>query len=191
TCKKCSRVLEFSGDRPSFCSYCGSALTAAQLDTPSNYDPNAPTVAPSTMPGASGATGPLPANPAGYKLLRELGSGGMGTVYEAEDTKSSRHVALKLIGTAFASSHDAVERFRQEGLIASMLTHPRCVFVLDVGEDAGRPYIVMELMEGSSLKDLVERQGPLAPDDAVAKILDAIEGLQAAHRLEIIHRDVK
>jgi uncharacterized RDD family membrane protein YckC len=184
-------VLEFSGDRPSFCSYCGNALSDAKLDTPSNYDPNAPTVAPSTMPGASNAAGPLPPDPAGYKLLRELGSGGMGTVYEAEETKSSRHVALKLIGAAFVSAADAVERFRQEGRIASMLTHPRCVFVLNVDEEEGRPYIVMELMEGSSLKDLVERQGPLAPEDAVAKILDVIEGLQAAHRLEIIHRDVK
>lgn len=190
-CKKCSRVLEFSGERPSFCSYCGNALSDAKLDTPSNYDPNAPTVAPSTMSVVPAASGPLPPDPTGYKLLRELGSGGMGTVYEAEETRSNRHVALKLIGAAFASSADAVERFRQEGRIASMLTHPRCVFVLNVDEEEGRPYIVMELMEGSSLKDLVERRGPLAPEDAVAKILDVIEGLQAAHRLEIIHRDVK
>src|SRR6266446_2529656 len=64
-CKKCSRVLEFSGDRPSFCSFCGSSLGDPKLDTPSNYDPDAPTVAPSTMPGIPEATGPLPPDPTG------------------------------------------------------------------------------------------------------------------------------
>jgi hypothetical protein len=115
----------------------------------------------------------------------------MGAVYEAVEHSTGRRVALKLIGTAFASSPDAVERFRQEGRIAQMLTHPRCVFVIKVDEEAGRPFIVMELMEGSSLKDLVERDGPLQPDDAIAKILDVIDGLQAAHRLDVIHRDVQ
>ena len=191
-CQKCQRTLDFSGARPLFCSFCGNSLSDSRSNTPSNYDPNAPTIAPSTMPGATPTPkAPAPANLGGYQILRELGAGGMGTVYEAEESSSGRHVALKLIGTAFASSPDAVERFRQEGLIASMLTHPRCVFVIKTDEEAGRPFIVMELMEGSSLKDLVERNGPLSPDDAVAKILDAIEGLQAAHRLEIIHRDMK
>src|SRR5207244_7901727 len=73
----------------------------------------------------------------------------------------------------------------------SMVAHPRCVFVLHVDEAAGRPYIVMELMSGDTLQDLVKREGPLLPAQAVAKILDVIDGLQAAHRLEVIHRDVK
>ncbi len=188
-CTKCRRTLDYSGDRPVFCSYCGSPLEAA---APENHDPDAPTVAPSTMPGAPApAQPPAPTAIGGFKLYRELGSGGMGTVFEAQENGSGRRVALKLISTAFAASPDAVERFRQEGMIASMLTHPRCVFVHKTDEEKGRPFIIMELMEGTSLKDLVERQGPLAPDDAVAKILDVIEGLQAAHRLEIIHRDVK
>src|SRR5262249_59338354 len=71
------------------------------------------------------------------------------------------------------------------------IAHPNCVFVLAADEEAGRPYIVMELMPGTTLKDLVEQQGPLPPEQAVAKILDVIDGLQAAHQHGVIHRDVK
>jgi len=191
-CNKCKRTLDYSGERPMFCSFCGNPLGDSKSNTPSNHDPDAATVAPSTMPGAAPPSkSHVPAAVGGYRLLRELGAGGMGTVYEAEEQETGRHVALKLIGAAFASSPDAVLRFEQEGRIAGMLTHPRIVFVHDAREDAGRPYIVMELMEGSSLKDLVERDGPLTPDDAIAKILDVIDGLREAHRLEIIHRDMK
>lgn len=189
-CGKCSRVLEYAGDRPSFCSFCGSALADTVANSPTGIDQNAPTLLPDGK--AEGKAGvALAQSVGGYRLLRSLGAGGMGSVYEAEETASGRRVALKLIGASFASSSDAVERFRQEGRIASMLVHPRCVFVLSVDEDAGRPYIVMELMEGTTLKDLVERRGPLSPEEAIAKVLDVIEGLQAAHRLEVIHRDVK
>jgi hypothetical protein len=115
----------------------------------------------------------------------------MGTVYEAEDTASGRRVALKLIAPDYADSSDTVERFRREGRLASTLAHPRCVFVLAADEEAGRPYIVMELMPGRTLEDLVEEQGPLAPGAALAYILDVLDGLQEAHRLGFIHRDVK
>jgi uncharacterized RDD family membrane protein YckC len=86
---------------------------------------------------------------------------------------------------------EALARFRQEGRLASAISHPRCVFVLAADEEAARPYIVMELMPGETLEDLVNRQGPLPPEEAVAKILDVIEGLQEAHKLGVIHRDVK
>jgi hypothetical protein len=82
-------------------------------------------------------------------------------------------------------------RFRREGRWASAINHPRSVFVLAADEEAGQPYIVMELMPGPTLKDLVEEHGPLEPAEAVANILDVIEGLQAAHRLQVLHRDVK
>jgi uncharacterized RDD family membrane protein YckC len=186
-CAKCSRVLDYSGERPSFCAYCGQALPAAQ-HTPCTHDAEA-----ATLPAAPPAAPPVPAprEVAGYRLLRELGAGGMGGVYEAEETASGRRVALKLIAPELAGSADTVERFRQEGRIASMVVHPRCVFVHAVDEDAGQPYIVMELMPGATLKDHVDQHGPLPPEQAIAKILDVIEGLQAAHRLEVIHRDVK
>jgi len=133
----------------------------------------------------------MPATVGGYRLLRRLGGGGMGDVYEAVDPSSSRHVALKLLAPASASSTEAVERFRREGRLASAISHPRCVFVLGADEDAGRPFIVMELMSGRTLNDLVQQEGPLPAGQAVAKILDVMDGLQEAHGLGVIHRDVK
>ncbi len=87
----------------------------------------------------------------------------MGTVYEAEDSRHGRKVALKIIAPGYVDSGGAVERFRQEGRLASSLAHPRCVFVLEADEDDdGRPFIAMELMTGDTLQDLVEKGGPLA-----------------------------
>jgi hypothetical protein len=128
---------------------------------------------------------------AGYRLLHLLGGGGMGSVYEAEETATGRHVAVKLIRPDFADSSDAVERFRREGRLASTILHPRCVFVLAADEEVGRPYIVMELMPGKTLLDLVEKRGPLPVREAVQYILDVIEGLQEAHHGGVVHRDVK
>jgi hypothetical protein len=122
--------------------------------------------------------------------LRRLGGGGMGTVYEAEDP-AGRRVALKLIAPGQELSADAVERFRREGRLASALAHPRCVFVYAADEDHGRPYIVMELMPGQTLADLVRQRGPLPVVEAVALALDVLEGLREAHRLGVVHRDVK
>src|SRR5256714_7399005 len=115
----------------------------------------------------------------------------MGTVYEAEDNEGRRRVALKLIAAEFATSQEAVERFRLEGKLASAFVHPRCVFVLAADEEAGRPYIVMELMPGATLEDLVRKRGPLPPEEAITKIFDVIDGLREAHRLGLVHRDVK
>jgi uncharacterized RDD family membrane protein YckC len=188
-CPQCGHVLEFSGERPLFCAYCGKPLSTqpTSQETTGKYDPEATWPAGSVRPEKPA----VPESVGGYRLLRRLGSGGMGTVYEAEDAASGRRAALKLIAPEFAASPDAVERFRQEGRLASMIAHPRCVFVLGADEEAGRPYIVMELMSGATLQELTERNGPLPPEEAVAKILDVIEGLQEAHRLGFIHRDVK
>ena len=127
----------------------------------------------------------------GYRLLRILGSGGMGAVYEAEASDTGKRVAVKLLSSRLASSPNSVERFKQEGRLASQLAHPRCVFVLAADTDAGRPYIVMELMPGKTLKDVVEARGSLAPEEAIERILDVIDGLAEAHRVGMIHRDIK
>jgi hypothetical protein len=132
----------------------------------------------------------IPAAVGGYRLLRLLGSGGMGRVYEAEGPGGER-VAVKLLAPGVADSPTTLERFRQEGRLASRIAHPRCVFVRTADQDAGRPYIVMELMSGATLKDLVEGAGPLEPADAITRILDVIEGLVEAHRAGVLHRDVK
>jgi hypothetical protein len=187
-------VLHFVGEAPRFCGFCGRSLPPpgptlpVQVATvPPTIDPCA-TVAPA--PGA-GSDVQVPEVVGGYRLLRRLGGGGMGSVYEAQDVRSGRRVALKLVLPEYAEAPGAVERFRQEGRLASSLSHPRCVFVLAADEDAGRPYIVMELMPGRTLDDLVREQGPLPPDEAITRILDVIDGLREAHHLGLVHRDVK
>ncbi len=140
-------------------------------------------------PARAGA-GDAPESVGGYRLLRLLGAGGMGRVYEAVGAGGQR-VAVKLLAPGLADSPTTLERFRQEGRLASRLSHPRCVFVHTADQDGGQPYIVMELMSGATLKDLVEGAGPLEPADAVARILDVIEGLEEAHRAGVLHRDVK
>src|SRR5579859_1604316 len=186
-CPHCNRELNVSGDPPSFCAYCGQSLSRV----------NAASVATDTA-----STQPFQRQPAvtfdgvpesigGYRVIRKLGSGGMGVVLEAQDSSSGRHVAIKVLAEQMFDSPSTLERFRQEGRVASQIAHPRCVFVLRTDEDAGRPYIVMELMPGYTLRDLVAEAGPLAVEEAVARTLEVIDGLQEAHRLGVIHRDVK
>jgi hypothetical protein len=188
-CPHCGRHLEYSGERASFCAFCGHALASIPKPSTPPVGSEAVTVAaPAFVPSAEEGG---PQIVGGYRLLRRLGKGGMGMVFEAEEAASGQKVAVKLITPEAAVSTDSVERFRQEGRLASTLSHPRCVFVRTADLEAGQPYIVMELMPGTTLQDLVQEQGPLPPAQAVAKILDVIEGLQEAHRIGIIHRDVK
>ena len=195
SCSRCTRVLTYSGDRPSFCAYCGGSLPSTDLAGETvGLAPSGPGRGDATVdfePGApSGAD--APDRIGDYRLGRQLGRGGMGTVYEAEDLRHGRRVAVKIIAPGYVNSQGAVDRFRLEGRLASTLAHPRCVFVIEADEDGdGRPYIVMELMTGATLGDLVEKSGPLEVGDAVARILDVVEGLREAHRLGLIHRDVK
>jgi eukaryotic-like serine/threonine-protein kinase len=190
TCPHCNRRLEFANERPSFCAFCGQRLNDDPPVVTQEYNPEAATLIPTVAKDNCEVPG-MPTSIGGYRLVRPIGSGGMGAVYEGEDIASGRKVALKLISPEFATSTETVERFRQEGRLASMIAHPRCVFVLAADEEAGRPYIVMELMSGSTLHELVQQAGPLPPEEAVAKVLDVIDGLQEAHRLGVIHRDVK
>jgi eukaryotic-like serine/threonine-protein kinase len=187
-CPRCGHLLEFSRQPPRFCSACGQPLRPSEPGATRALDPDA------TLPALAAQAARAPEPPAavgGYALLRPLGGGGMGTVYEAEERGTGRRVALKLIRPEFADSPEAVERFRREGRLAGAVSHPRCVFVLAADEEAGQPYIVMELMPGSTLLDLVDRRGPLPVPEAVALILDVLDGLEEAHRCGVVHRDVK
>ncbi|MFO0924300.1 MAG: protein kinase [Pirellulales bacterium] len=125
-----------------------------------------------------------------YRLTEVLGEGGMGRVYKGMD-KEDRAVAVKLLSPKWAASPDALERFKQEGFIASQINHPHCVFVHQVDEEQGVPFIAMELMSGQTLKDLVLQRGPLPYREAVALILQCIEGLIETHSRGMIHRDIK
>jgi hypothetical protein len=188
-CPLCHRTLQFSGEAPAFCGYCGKPLPKGSLSVTAEFDPEALTLPP-TLASAPPADERVDAV-GSYRLIRQLGAGGMGRVFEAEDKGTGRRVAVKLIAREFAASAEALERFRKEGRLASGIAHPRCVFVLAADEEAGRPYIVMELMQGATLKDLVDERGPLPPEEAVRKILDVLEGLEEAHRLGVMHRDMK
>ncbi|MDB5307218.1 MAG: hypothetical protein JWO38_1420 [Gemmataceae bacterium] len=197
TCPRCRRSLSTTDPHgpPVFCMFCGQKLQGEDHTTPPEI-----THRPGDMRTTSHVpfsdnpdedTEPAPEEVGGYRLLRVIGAGGMGTVYEAEAPGTGHRVAVKLLSSRLAASPASVERFRQEGRLASQLTHPRCVFVLAADTDAGRPYIVMELMPGRTLKDLVDQAGALPPNAAVAHILDVIDGLAEAHRLGVLHRDVK
>ncbi len=125
-----------------------------------------------------------------YRLIRSLGSGGMGQVFEAID-QAGNHVAVKLLLARWMRSPRSLKRFRQEGQIASAISHPRCVFVKAADEEDGQPYIVMELMSGKTLKDLLIERKQLPVEEAIRAILDVLEGLEEAHTHGMIHRDIK
>jgi hypothetical protein len=186
-CLHCRRGLDYATERPSFCPFCGQPLPPATDEKTTPADPAL--TAPAAGPVATAFEAPQRVGP--YRLVRRIGAGGMGAVYEAEEDGGGRRVALKLIAPEYSGSRVAVDRFRREGQLAGLITHPRCVFVLAADEDAGRPYLVMELMPGDTLQDLVKRRGPLPLREAVARVLDVIDGLHEVHRHGIVHRDVK
>jgi uncharacterized RDD family membrane protein YckC len=124
-------------------------------------------------------------------LIRRLGQGGSGEVWEAEDARTQRHVALKALTAAHHASPDMLARFRREGRLAASVNHARCVFVFSAGEIDGCPVIVMELMRGGTLQDRLRQQGAMSVSDAVDTMLDVIDGLEAAHAAGILHRDIK
>ena len=126
-----------------------------------------------------------------YRLEARIGSGGMSTVYRALDETLQRLVAIKLMNREVATDSDQLERFRREARAVAQLSHPHIVGVIDAGEDAGRPYIVFEYVEGETLKERIRRCGRLPVTEAVAYAIEIARALGAAHARHIVHRDVK
>jgi len=126
-----------------------------------------------------------------YRLLRVIGEGGMGAVFEAEDLASGGlHVAVKLIKPEFITSTEVVGRFQQEAQTVASIGHPNIVRVLDAGSDDDGPFLVLELLQGETLCDVMERRA-LSFREALTIAAGTVDALRAAHELGVVHRDIK
>ncbi len=126
-----------------------------------------------------------------YEIIRSIGEGGMANVYLAEDTILNRRVAVKILRGDLASDEKFVRRFQREAISASSLSHPNIVEMYDVGEDDGKYFIVMEYVEGKSLKSLIKKRGGLTLPEVIDIMLQLTDGIACAHNSYIIHRDIK
>ncbi|MBI2760320.1 MAG: serine/threonine protein kinase [Chloroflexi bacterium] len=126
-----------------------------------------------------------------YLIVREVGSGGMGSVYEATDLRTGGTVAVKTLHPHFARDAQFVSRLRREAQIAASIRTPRAVKVLDLDEFEGTPYLVMEYVTGEDLADKLERVGRLSVDEALSVCMDITRALEGAHAVGVVHRDLK
>ena len=126
-----------------------------------------------------------------YEVLSKIGAGGMADVYKGKDVMLNRYVAIKVLKKEYKEDENFVRKFRSEAQAAAGLMHPNIVNVYDVGEDRGLNYMVMELVEGITLKEYIERKGRLSHKETISIAIQMCSGIGAAHAANIIHRDIK
>jgi len=178
---KCSKCQFDNPDATNFCGKCGAPLTAdarmADSLTKTLATP-LPVIAKDKLIAGK------------YRIIEEIGRGGMGVVYKAEDIKLQRAVALKFLPPHLADSAELEERFLIEAQAAAALSHPNICVIHEVGESEERPYIAMEYVEGETLRDRI-KHGPLKLEEALDYAVQIAAGLGEAHGKGIIHRDIK
>jgi serine/threonine-protein kinase len=147
---------------------------------------------PAEAPGATRETvGPASGRSGRYQIVGELGRGGMGIVYEAQDTVLDRPVAFKVLPDALEDNPEALKNFLREAKSAAKLNHPNIVTVYDAGEQDGRYYIAMEYVDGTTLKEIVRRRGVISPNGVLHVLIQICEALAFAHDQKVVHRDIK
>ncbi|MFL6275198.1 MAG: protein kinase domain-containing protein [Blastocatellia bacterium] len=192
-CPYCQATL---ADNARFCTGCGSSLVR-----PETSDKTLSEAATQVIPAAQTAAAGAAADPLigctledKYKITARLGEGGMGAVYRATRLRIGDEVAVKVMHAQFVKDEATLERFRREARAAAMLHHPNVVAIYDYGEGhtpEALAFIVMEMVEGYSLRALLEQEQRFAPERAVALMREICNGVGAAHRHEVIHRDIK
>src|SRR5687768_18616762 len=125
-----------------------------------------------------------------YEIVGKIGQGAMGEVYRAHDPVLNRDVAIKTMSAAIGADDELRQRFHREAQSAARLNHPNIITIHDFGEDQGRAYIAMELLEGDDLKDLITRAAPLSLEQKVALMEQMADGLAFAHVRDVVHRDL-
>jgi serine/threonine protein kinase len=171
---KCPNCSTKNPSDSKFCNECGTELAPVSVTKTLQTPPTSPG---KTISGK-------------YKILSELGRGGMGVVYKAKDTRLKRTVALKFLPAELTKDKEAKKRFIQEAQAAAALEHPNICTVYEVDEADGQTYIAMSYIEGKSLRDKL-KEGPLDIDEAKDIVLQVAEGLKEAHEKGIVHRDIK
>ena len=190
-CPSCEQGFNYTGEPPKFCQACGHPLgSTVGTESVSTLDCDV-TVAPTTKVDVHHQPDGLGKTVGPYQLVRWLGTGGMGNVWEAIETTTGRRVALKRLAKNMVSDDTYVQRFVREAKLAAQISHPRVTFIYGAGNDEGQPYIAMELMPGRTLDDKIKEEGQIPFMAAVDGIIDVVDGLIAAHRLGMIHRDIK
>src|SRR6267142_2681074 len=192
--RKIRQVLRDDPERPRFIQTVtakGYRLIAPVSDT----GPGAPAGKPADVPLSSHPENLIGRKVSHYRVLQILGGGGMGVVYKAEDLRLGRSVAIKFLPAELVSDPSAFERVEKEARAASSLDHPGICTIYELGEHEGRPFIVMQLLEGQTLREWIEkseeRENPGCMAEVVRLGVQICSGLEAAHEKGIVHRDIK